>query len=509
MRTINTVKNILFSSGSLVITQLLNFVSRTIFIEVLGVQYLGINALFANILMILSLAELGVGQAITYSLYKPLAENDTIKVNALMALYKSVYRYIGFGVIILSLILLPFIPTLTASAPNVENIYLIFILFVLNSAIGYFWAYKRTLIIADQKAYKLVPFTTVSQLLDISIRIVVLIFTQNYLLFLLTQIAARLIENIVINKYINKQYQHLSQVAQQLSVADKSVIIKNVKAMLLHKIGDVSINGTDSIILSIFVGVTAVGIYSNYLLVIMSVQMFLLLVFNGAGASLGNFIAKESDHKKEEIFRTLNFLAFWLFSWASITLYYLLSPFIELWIGKEFLIPTDVLAVVCINFYLVGMRVPLSVVKSAGGVYTQDKYSPLIQAAINLGASLILVQYWGLLGVFLGTLISSILVPQWNRPYIVYKYLFRQSSKNYFIRFTIYSAAVLLIGFVLNNVFHSMILSVTWLTLIVRFVICFIIPNFLLFIMFRNTSEYKHLKSIITPFFRKVSSWKN
>jgi O-antigen/teichoic acid export membrane protein len=504
LRVIYTVKNILFSSGGLALNQILNFVLRTIFIEVLGVQYLGINSLFANVLMILSLAELGVGQAITYSLYKPLANHDKEKVNDLMSLYKKVYFYIGIGVIILGSLLIPFLPLITNGANEVEHLYLIFILFVLNSSFTYFWGYKRTLIIADQKEYRLVPFTAIFQVMDISLRIVVLLITGNYLLFLITQIISKLIENIVINNYIDKQYDYLDfDNASGIESSEKISIIANVKAMLFHKVGSVAINGTDSIILSAFISVSIVGIYSNYLLIMTAVNMLLLLIFNSAGASLGNFIALENDDKKEEIFRILNFIGVWLFGWASITLFFTINTFIELWIGKQYLVSNVVLLILCINFYLTGIRVPLGVMKSSGGIYTQDKYMPLIQAAINLILSIMLVQAYGMLGVFMGTLASSLLVPQWNRPYIVYKYLFKRSCRSYFVNVLMYTSVLSFAGGIIALFLHYIELKTNWHSLLIMLSLSFVIINSIFWILFRKTKEYQGTLNYISALLPK------
>jgi O-antigen/teichoic acid export membrane protein len=485
-------------------------VLRTIFIEVLGVQYLGINSLFANVLMILSLAELGVGQAITYSLYKPLANHDHEKVNDLMYLYKKVYFYIGIGVFILGSLLIPFLPLITKGANEVEHLYLIFILFVLNSSFTYFWGYKRALIIADQKEYKLVPFTATFQIIDISLRIAILLLTGNYLLFLATQIISKLMENIVINNYIDKQYDYLDfDNASGIEPKEKLTIVNNVKAMLFHKVGVVAISGTDSIILSAFISVTIVGIYSNYLLIVTAVQALLFLIFNSAGASLGNFMALEDEDKKEEIFRILNFVGVWLFGWASITLFFTINMFIELWIGKDYLVNNSVLLVICINFYLFGIRVPLNVMKFSGGIYTQDKYMPLIQAAINLILSIILVQAYGMLGVFMGTLVSSLLVPQWNRPYIVYKYLFKRSCRSYFVKVLTYTSTLSIAGGIILLFLQYIELKTNWQSLLIMFSLSFVITNSIFFVLFRKTKEYLGIMKYISALLPKRGKFKS
>lgn len=298
MRLKNTLNNIAFGLGGTLITTLLGFISRTVFINTLGVTYLGVNGLMISVLSMLSLAELGVGTAITFSLYKPLAEKDTEKVNALMAFYKKFYRIIGLIIFALGLLFMLFLKYIVKDAHGISNLYLIYFIFLVDTSYTYFFSYKRTLITADQKAYLLVPFTTGFYSLMIGARIAVLILFQNYIIYLLIQLIVGLAENILINRYIDRKYTFLKDKSEQrIPKSEMVVITKNVKAMFLHKLGDYAVNGTDNIIISAFVSVTVVGLYSNYLLVITAVNTFLLLIFDSATASFGNLIAQETRGK--------------------------------------------------------------------------------------------------------------------------------------------------------------------------------------------------------------------
>ena len=294
MRIKKSMNNAMFSSANMLLNLVLTFIYRTIFIQTLGIDYLGLNALYTNILMMLSLAELGVGQAIAFSLYKPLASNDTAKINLLIGFYKKVYRYIGCGVLVFGFLVMPFIPGLISTTEKLQDIYLIFVLFLLNSSITYFWGYKRTLIIADQNEYKLIPYLALSQIVDNSLRISCLIITQSFVFALVIQFVVKLLENIFINHYIDKQYKYLTTKVGKINKEELSVISTNVRAMILHKLGDFFVNGTDNIIISSFIGISILGIYSNYTMLTAVVISFLMLAFNATSASLGNIIVKES-----------------------------------------------------------------------------------------------------------------------------------------------------------------------------------------------------------------------
>ncbi|SKC33056.1 hypothetical protein CZ809_02585 [Photobacterium piscicola] len=509
MRTKSTIKNAMFSSANMIITIMLTFIYRTVFIQTLGVEYLGLNAVYTNILMILSLAELGVGQAIAFSLYKPISINDKEKVNALIQFYKKVYRYIGIGVLILGIGFMPFIHILIPSTSSLENIYLIFILFLFNSSLTYFWGYKRTLIIADQKEYKLVPFTTVSQISDISLRIICLLIMNSFVFALVIQLFVKFFENVFINRYIDKEYDYIQFNDNRICSSELSVIKKNVKAMMMHKLGDISVNGTDNLIISSFIGVAALGVYSNYAMIIGIVISLFALIINSSIASLGNVIATESIERSEEVFDTVDFMSCWLFGWGSICFYILAQPFISLWLNDDFLLNNTVVILIAVNLFLLGPRASLGAVKSAGGIYTQDKYSPLIQGAVNLIISLILVKSLGITGVLLGTLLSSLFVPLWHRPYVVYKYLFKKSPLEYYKKLVFLSLSFFIIA-VITKIIVDEITTVIINSLFQFFIsilLCIVLPNILFILLNYKRKEALKILNYFKYQYVKVTSW--
>lgn len=495
--------------GGTFIMSLLGFVSRTVFIHVVGVTYLGVSGLMISILSMLSLAELGIGTAITFSLYKPLVENDTEKINSLMAFYKKAYRLIGFMVFSLGLILMCFLKYIIKDNQIIDNLYLIYFIFLVNTSYTYFFSYKRTLITADQKTYLLVPFTTGFCLLMVVVQIVALIVFKNYIIYLLIQLVVSFIENIFINRYIDKKYNFLkNKNIEKIPKCELEVITKNVKAMFLHKIGDYAINGTDNIIISAFVSITTVGMYSNYALLIGTVNTLLMIIFNSTSASFGNLIAQETKEKTVQTFKILNFLAFWIFGWATVCFYNLLNPFISLWIGDSYIIEQVIINIVLVNFYLVGMRVPMNIVKFAAGVYSQDRYLPLIQAVVNLGFSVLLVQYWGLAGVFMGTVISSATVVCWYSPLVAYKYVFETSAKQYFIQYLDYALVLVLNIFITSILCDFFFAEYSVINFIARGIVCAIIPTLVIVALFFKTKELKQIMVIIPQALGGVVRWR-
>lgn len=499
----------IFGIGGTVVTTLLGFVSRTVFIYTLGVTYLGVNGLILSVLSMLSLTELGIGTAITFSLYKPLSENNTEKLNAIMGFYKKAYRVIGLLVFVFGLVLMFFLKYVIKESQGISNLYLIYLIFLVNTSYTYFFSYKRTLINADQKAYLLVPFTTGFRILLVTVQIVVLVVFKNYIMYLLMQFIVSLAENIFINRYIDSKYTFPKNKSnQKIPQYEFGVIIKNIKAMFLHKIGDYAINGTDNIIISAFISIKMVGLYSNYALLIATVNKFILIIFGSATASFGNLIAQENKEKILQTFKVFNFLGFWIFGWATVCFYNLLNPFISIWIGNSYIIEQAIINILLVNFYLFGMRVPLGIVKMAAGVYSQDKYLPLIQAVVNLGFSIILVQYWGLAGVFMGTVISSVTVVCWYRPLVVYKYVFETSPKRYFIKYAVYGIVVIANIFITKYLCIFMFSNYTLGGLIGRVLISLLVPNIIVVLFFFRTNEFKQLMVIIKQSFGGRFKWR-
>lgn len=497
MRTKNSLKN--FSAGlmSTLVSSILAFVSRTIFISVLGSSYLGINGLLNNVLSMLSLAELGIGTAINFSLYKPIANNDEEKISLLMNFYKITYRCIGILVFCIGLVLMLFLDKIIKDPGNVQNIKLIFLIYLINTSYSYFMTYKTTLLNAYQKGYLINSINITFNVITVVAQMIILLLTKSYIAYLLINMFLLFIQRLYVNIKITKIYPILKHKANgKLPKEELREIIKNVKAMMFHKIGDYCINGTDNIIISSFISVGLVGIYSNYLMVINLVNGIIVMFFNSMTASMGNLIATSTKKRKIEIFNLVNFIGFWLFGFATICFYNLLNPFIKLWLGEGYLISQNIIVVILLNYYLTGMRVPVYTVKAAAGIYDEDKFTPIIQSIVNLSVSIILVQRWGLAGVFMGTLVSSIVLPCWQRPYIVCKYALKTSSKDYFIKYFKYLITIIITTMGLSYVLNNFIAEVTIINFIIRMLVCAIVPNIIFIILFRKSDEFREVLKI-------------
>lgn len=496
-RVKNTFLNFISKSANTLLFNILKFVSRTVFIKILGSSYLGINGLLTNVLSMLSLAELGIGTAITFSLYKPIAEKNERKIAALMNLYKKIYRVIGIVIFIIGLILMQFLDVLVPNKGDVQNLELIFILYVLDSSLTYFLSYKTTLLIADQKEYMLFKSNIFFSIINITIQLIVLIIAKNYIAYLVSGIIITFIQRIYVNYFVTKKYSLLNKYKEEvLQDEDKYTIKKNVKAMLYHKFGDYCINGTDSIIISMFDSIISVGKYSNYFLLFDTVNTVINMLFNSMTSSFGNVIASEDEKTRFSIFKKINFIGFWLYGFSAICFYNLINPFITLWAGEGYLLDMPIVIVLVINNYMLGMRIPLFTVKSAAGLYDEDKFVPIIQSIINLSVSIILISKLGLIGVFIGTFVSG-MVPSLYRPFLVYKYVFKESYISYYIDYVSNIILLIFACIITNFVSDLFITQITIYTFILKMTLCIIIPNIIFMIRFRNTEEFKYILNII------------
>ncbi|NRT70225.1 lipopolysaccharide biosynthesis protein [Clostridium beijerinckii] len=497
MRTENSIKNSVIGILGQVFNIILNFVSRTIFIFILGANYLGVNGLFTNILSILSLAELGIGSAIIYHMYKPLANKDEEKLKSLMHLYAKAYRYIGLVVAIVGLSIVPFLGTIIKDKPNVEHLTIIYLLFLANSVISYFFAYKTSIITADQKSYIISIKQQEYLMAQIIIQSVILLLTKNYMLYLSIQMICTFLLNLSISKKANLLYPFLkSKDVRPLGRENKKIIFKHVTAMMSHKVGAVVVNGTDNILISSFVGVYWVGLYSNYVMIITMLTKIIGQIFTAITASIGNLNAQENKEKSYDIYKKVFFVNFWIFGFCSICLIVLFNPFIELWVGSNYIMSTNIVLVIVINFYMGGMRQATTTYNSTLGLFWNNRFKPWVEAIINLVASIFLLRRFGIVGVFLGTFISTVATSLWVDSYVLYKHGFNEKLSKYFSKYFRYTF-ITIIAAGATQYISSLFVENTYLNFIFRLIDCLVVPNIVFVLGCFKMKEFDYAKNLI------------
>lgn len=433
-RTENSLKNVRFALISQAVAILANFLARKVFVSILTQEYLGLEGTFSNILSMLSLAELGIGSAITYSLYKPLAENNRKEIIALMQFYRKAYLCIGIIVALIGALLTPALPLLIKDLPDIPHIQLIYLLFVTNSALSYFFVYKQSIIIADQRKYLVSLYHYGMNAMMYLGQAVILIITRNYYCYLCLQILITVSSNVLLSRKADRLYPYIKETKREaLDKNVKNTIVRNTKAMVAHRIGGVIVFGTDSLLISYFVGAVAVGIYSNYQMVTNGLNAVYGAVFGALTASIGNFGVTENSEKGLAVFRRVDFVGRWLFDFSAVSLVVLFNPFIDLWLGQDYLFSQQLVCLIAANFYVTGMRKSVLTFRDAYGLYWYDRYKPLAESAINLAASIILAIPFGIAGILLGTLISTMTTCFWIEPYVLFKYGLKQPVRTYFV----------------------------------------------------------------------------
>ena len=430
-RTKNTIINTITGFGGQLLTVILQFVVRTVFIRTLGKEYLGINGLFHNILSMLSLAELGVGSAIAFRLYKPLAEHDEKRVRVLMKFYRLAYKVIGVFILIMGILLIPFLPKLIKDYDSLEklgiNAAFLFMLFLLQSVSSYlFLAYRSTVVTADQKKFILDLIHYAVRVVQAIAQIIVLVVFHSFIIYTAVAIGTSIATSLISGIIAKRRYpQYFLPEKDSLTSAEIKEMFQDCGALFIYKVNGVIVKATDNLVLSSFIGIAAVGIYSNYLLLYRTFVDLIQRVFNASRASMGNLFATETREKQYHFFRVMNLLTALLFGTAGVGVAVCGNEVIENWIGAEYLLQQPVPILIGVELYFAGIVVNLGQVRGVSGVFRQAWYRPLLGIIVNIIVSITLVQVWGISGVIIGTIASYALTNFLIEPALIYKYTFQ------------------------------------------------------------------------------------
>lgn len=511
MRTIYALKNMISSLSSHFISMFLGFVSQAIFVRTLGSEYLGINGLFSNIVSMLSVVELGIGSAIVYNLYKPIAEDDRESIKTLMQLYKKCYRIIALIILLIGILIIPFLKILVGETTIQDNtILLIYILFIVDTVCSYLLTYKRSMLYANQKNY-IIDIIHIFYLLILNtVQIVILLSTKNYILYLSFKIIMRLLENIVITLVVNRQYAYLLD--KDIKKIDKITlngIIKKVKGLIVHKIGVFLVAGTDNIIISTFLGVSTVGFYSNYYMIINAISTIVNQIFTSFKASIGNLLVASDFKKNYEVFRRLQFINFCFAMISSIGEFIVMESFIKIWVGQEYILSKLVLITLCINNYIYITKLCSSNFQEAAGIFYEDRFVPIIESVVNIVFSIVFLKIFGLAGVFMGTICSNLITHIYSYPKFVYERLFKQKRIQYYkdtLKYFIITLGIALITYLLSS---FITINNDLLQVIIRILLVLIVPTISVITIFHNTKEYQYFFNLLIQQIRKVmKGWK-
>lgn len=516
-RTKNASRNIVFGCILKIYQIVVPFLMRSIMIYFMGVQYLGLNSLFTSILQVLNLAELGVGSAMAYSMYKPISEDDEMTICSLLKLYKTYYWIIGLIIATVGVLLTPFVPRLIKSdLPADLNIYVLYLLNLAVTVLSYWlFAYKNSLLQAHQRTDVVSKITFMTTLVQYTLQISVLAILKNYYIYVTVNLVTQALTNVIIAYVVTRIYPKYKPNGK-LSAQMVKDINHRIRDLFTSKIGAVVVNSADTLVISAFLGLTALAIYQNYFFILNSIIGFVAIIFGACTAGIGNSIIVETKEKNFCDLKKLTFIIAWIAGFCTACLLCLYQPFMDIWVGKSFELEFSAIICFCIYYFIYEINQLLNTYKDAAGIWHEDRFRPLVTAFANLAMNLIMVQFWGIYGVLLSTIISMLLI---GLPWLLHNLftvLFaKQEMMPYLGRLLLY-AAVTIVNCIATYLVCQLIHLGRWPLLIVRGIICCIVPNVFYFFAYHKLSEFKESVYLINKlargkflFFNKVAKNNN
>lgn len=493
-RTKSTVINTLASVFNRFFYIVLNFALRTIFIYTLGIQYTGVSSVFTDILTMLSLSELGIGTAIATALYVPLKENDEVQIRKLMHFYRNAYRWIAGFILVIGVVLLPFLDRIITNVPDIkENIYIIFIFYIIKTSSSYLLIYKTTLLNADQKQYLVKGTESVCMIVRYIVEIIFLIAFRQYMIYLIIEVAATIFQNMIITRRAVKLYPYaFEKTKERLESSQVRQLFKNIKGLAMYQLSASVGNSVDNILISSFISTAAVGMLSNYTLIRKQIEGILKQFFTSVTPSIGSLVAEKNGENQYIIFKKLFYLSFIMVNFCATSLIVLFQPFITLWLGTDFLLGTEIVFIIGIDFFLYILLQAVASFRTANGLFVKGQYRPFITAVLNIIFSILLIHKYGILGTIFATVICRI-VTQWYDPYLLYKYVFHKKFGPFYRTYWGY-VAIFLSGSALTYLvsIHIFVLSQSF-DFILRILCCVILPNIWAFLWTMFTPECKYV----------------
>ncbi len=433
-RTMNATKNASSAFINKFVIMILTFVSRKVFIVFIGVHYLGINGLFANILTLLSMADLGLGTAMNVSLYKPIAEGDTRKISALLNYFRKMYYVIAAAVMVIGLSLIPFLKYIINMDRDIPHLYLFYVIFVLKSAVSYLFVYKSSIIKADQRQYTVNNIEVYVNIVKVVLEIIAIWLFRNYLIYLLLEVAGVLAHNLVVSYIADRSYPFIRERAE-IRPEEKKGIFTDVSSIFLYKVSYSLLNGTDNVLMSIIVGTIYVGLYSNYLAITSHLVQFISMLFASLTAGIGNLVATEEPEHRYRTFKTMQMVSFWICGIVTICLFYLMQDFIAMWVGEELLLDQLTMYAIVLNVFFSTCMRPVWTFREGTGMYKQIRYIMFVTAILNLVLSVVLGKILGISGILFATSISKLCTNFWYEPNVLFRDFFHKSVRFYYLEY--------------------------------------------------------------------------
>jgi O-antigen/teichoic acid export membrane protein len=497
-RVKQATRNIAFGYMGQIATAVMSFILRTVFIMHLNKTLLGINSTYTNVLSLLNMAELGIGTALNFSLYGPVARGEREKIKSYMQMYRKAYHVIAMIVAAAGLSLTPFLKYLVAKPDGVtvRDMTLFYLIFLFNTVSTYFVAYKYSLINAEQKNYIQTNINTITKVITVFIQIIIVVVTENFYLFLLTDAAVQLVQKIFVSRFLDNMYPYLKEKdITPLTKEESDKVWTKTKALVFHKVGDVARLQTDALIISSLIEVGMAAVVDNYVMIVSTVSNFVNIIFNSVISSFGNLIATESKEKQYDMFRVYRFFASWVYGYSCVGFMVLLTPLITRWLGEGWILAPAAVYLYLTDYYFKGDRIVLSNYKTAAGVFEPDKYLAVFQGFVNLVISITLVLTpLGIAGVYVGTVVSG-LIANITKPFIIYKTCFDKSPAGYFADTVKYLISLVACFGICKYISTFVLADLSYLTIILMAIIITVIFNGVYLLLYGRSPEFKYILS--------------
>lgn len=473
------------------------FITRTFIIYILGDQYSGLNSVFFSILNVLNLAELGFGNAVVFSMYKPIAENNNDKICALLNQYKKIFRMIGVVIATIGLLLVPFLDKFVAGTyPDDINLVVVYIIYLTNTVLSYLlFAYKNSLLNAYQRVDIISNIASVINICLYLAQCISLVLLRSYYAYIIIMPIATILNNVVTNYVVSRKFPDILP-RGNISKEEKNDMYTNVKALIGHKIGGTVVTSADNVVISAVLGLTIVSYYNNYHYIVSAIVSLVAIVMNGLLGGLGNRFVIHSKSENLDLMNKLTFLYCWVIGWCTICLLCLLQPFMVIWMGEDRLLNNSTVVLMALYFYAWQFRTLGLTVKDAAGMWQADFWKPYVGAGINIAINLILVNIIGLNGVLIATIIDMAFVYFPWESHVIFRDLFQAKPINYYMHHLLYFGTTILVA-IFTYICCRAVPFTGVFGIILRGLICLFVPNVLYLLAYFRLNEFKYMIKVL------------
>lgn len=495
--TKNTVRGAFFGVINKVVMIIMPFIIRSLLIHKIGAEYAGLSSLFTSILKVLNVAELGFVSAATFSLYKPIAEEDTDKVCALLSFYRKINYTLGLIIFVAGLAMLPFLDHLIdGSYPADVNLRILYFIYLIDSAASYFlFSYKNMILYAYQRVDVITIISTVVHLAMYVGQIVALVVFRSFYAYSIMIIVYSVSNNLVLARYVSKKFPQY-RCRGSLTKMEKSGILKNAYGMLLFKICQVTRNSLDTVFISASIGLTAAAIYSNYYQIFAGVVSIQSIIRESMKGGIGNKIALNSPEKNHEDMLNFMYLYAWFSGVCTACMLCLYQPFIRFWVGAEMMLDETTMIAFCVYFYVTSIGSIRFLYHQSAGLFWTKRYWTVAETVVNLVGNYVLIKYFGVLGIVCSTIISLITIDFFYSSTIVYDHYFKNGKiSTYFKKHGLYfliTAAGCIPAYLICNIIP---VEGLW-GLCIRLAVCLIVSNSIFWSCYKRLPEYPEAKKI-------------